>query len=534
MGKTAAHMDIGEVKNSEHGGGGLFFHFLQWKAIAPPITPNHSMKRHRESATTVCERPSLKRPRQLQCQAIANDDVGYLQAFLRAAGFLPRSAVIDGIFGRTTEAAVRSFQRANKLPKTGTVDPRTWQTIERYQQLFLASPATAEPPPQQTPKPASLLQQDRPEKLLLRRGAGFEISPQQQAVYYLQKLLQRGLFIPETAKLDGKFGRQTENGVKFFQVRQKLVADGIVGLSTWEALEKFVWDQEAIAKKYADLQHFATGDFQASDRKYPILHLGDGLATPQLHASVRYLQRLLQRLLSLEHFPIDGHFGSQTEQAVRRFQMIAELTIDGVVGAQTWMTLLNQWVEVYLPLRPLKSCGDRLIASLENYPHQDAARKTIPMLLETCQRCGIIEPTQVAYILATAGHAGDFGASLVEPTPDPNLESRRDLGNIQPGDGLRYQGRGFVKIAGRLNYTRWGDRTGVNLVDHPDFAAEPHLAAIILVLGLRDGSFTGQKLDDYLNGDRQDFYHARRIVADLDPAAAIIAQSAIDFLKVLH
>lgn len=65
---------------------------------------------------------------------------------------------------------------------------------------------------------------------------------------------------------------------------------------------------------------------------------------------------------------------------------------------------------------PLKSYGDRLIASLENHPHQDAARKTIPMLLETCQRCGIIEPTQLAYILATAGHAGDFGASLVEPT----------------------------------------------------------------------------------------------------------------------
>ncbi|ANV85183.1 hypothetical protein AWQ21_12840 [Picosynechococcus sp. PCC 7003] len=525
------------MKNSEHGSdslGGLIFHFLQWKAIAPPITPNHNMKRHRESATASRERPALKRPRQLQRQAIANDDVGYLQTFLRAAGFLPRSAVIDGIFGRTTEAAVRSFQRANKLPKTGTVDPRTWQTIERYQQLFLTPPATRELSPQKVPEAASLFQQDRPEKLLLRRGAGFEISPQQQAVHYLQKLLQRGLFIPETAKLDGKFGRQTENGVKFFQVRQKLVADGIVGLSTWEALEKFIQDQEAIAKKYADLQHLPSGEFPASDRKYPILYLGDGLATPQLNASVSYLQRLLQRLLSLEHFTIDGHFGPQTEQAVKRFQMIAELTIDGVVGGQTWMTLLNQWVEVYAPLRPLKSYGDRLIVSLENHPHHNAARKTIPLLLETCQRCGIIEPTQVAYILATASHKGVFGASLVQPIPDPNLEGRRDLGNIQPGDGLRYQGRGFVKIAGRLNYTRWGDRTGVNLVDHPDFAAEPHLAAIILVLGLRDGSFTGQKLDDYLNGDRQDFYHARRIVADLDPAAEIIAQSAIDFLKVLH
>ncbi|MBV5262022.1 hypothetical protein FLX56_26850 [Synechococcus moorigangaii CMS01] len=508
------------------------------------------MNTHHQPPVLGRERPRLKRLRQVHSQGIASEDVSYLQTFLRAAGFLPRSAVIDGIFGRTTEAAVRSFQRANKLQKNGIVDPCTWQSIERYQQLFL-TPTASKPWPQKShvPKaiapemaPTSIVQRQTP-KILLRRGAGFEIPPQQQAVYYLQKLLQRGLFLPANAKLDGKFDRQTENGVKFFQVRQKLVADGVVGPSTWEALEDFVQHQEAIAKQYADLQIFTGEAFQASERKYPILHLGDGLATPQLHAPVRYVQRLLQRLLSLEDFTIDGHFGPQTEQAVRRFQLSAELTIDGIVGGQTWMALLNQWVEVYPPLRPLITYGDRLVQTLANHPLQATARKTIPLLLETCQRCGIIELTQVAYILAIACHEGAFGENLTPAAAlGDALESRRDLGNIQPGDGLRYQGRGFVKIVGRLHYTRWSDRLGVNLVDHPAFAAEPHLAAIILVLGMRDGSFTGRKLDDYLKGDRQDFYHAHRVVADLGPQTEAhgktdpedIAQSAIEFFKVLH
>ncbi|MEB3224738.1 MAG: peptidoglycan-binding protein [Synechococcus sp.] len=544
MGEATAHVDIGEVKNSEHGNagwGGLIFHFLQWKAIALSITPNHNMNRYDESSTGVRECPQLKRHRQLALQGTTDENVSRLQTFLKEAGFLPRSAVIDGVFGRTTEAAVRSFQRANRLPKNGIVDFHTWQSIERYRQLFLI-PKTANPWPQKSLEdherssvsPSVTQGQEKTEKMILRRGVGFEVSPQQQAVYYLQKLLQRGLFLPENAKLDGKFGRQTENGVKFFQVRQKLVADGIVGPSTWAALETFIQEQEAIAKRYADLQNFAGETFRPSDRKYPILHLGDGLTTPQLKGAVGHLQRLLGQGTSLTPLTIDGQFGPQTEQAVKRFQMIRELTIDGIVGAQTWMALSNQWVEVYTPLRPLKSYGDRLIQSLDNHPHHPGARTTIPLLLETCQRCGIIELTQVAYILATACHEETFGENLLQPVLDSYLEGRRDLGNVQPGDGLRYQGRGFVKIAGRLNYTRWGDRLGVNLVDHPAFAAEPHLAAIILVLGMRDGSFTGRKLDDYLKGDRQDFYHARRIIADPDAQAEVIAQSAIEFFKVFH
>ncbi|MEM1395725.1 MAG: peptidoglycan-binding domain-containing protein [Cyanobacteria bacterium P01_D01_bin.116] len=51
--------------------------------------------------------------------------------------------------------------------------------------------------------------------------------------------------------------------------------------------------------------------------------------------------RILQRLLLANGYPIrvDGNFGALTEIAVKAFQTNRNLTIDGVVGQQTWSEL---------------------------------------------------------------------------------------------------------------------------------------------------------------------------------------------------
>ena len=51
--------------------------------------------------------------------------------------------------------------------------------------------------------------------------------------------------------------------------------------------------------------------------------------------------RVLQRLLLVNGYPIrvDGNFGALTEIAVKAFQTKRNLTIDGVVGLQTWQEL---------------------------------------------------------------------------------------------------------------------------------------------------------------------------------------------------
>ena len=55
------------------------------------------------------------------------------------------------------------------------------------------------------------------------------------------------------------------------------------------------------------------------------------------------------------------------------------------------------------------------------------------------------------------------------------------LGNVKPGDGQRYKGRGFLQITGRENYRKAGAALGLPLEKHPELAERPDVAAKIAV-----------------------------------------------------
>lgn len=54
------------------------------------------------------------------------------------------------------------------------------------------------------------------------------------------------------------------------------------------------------------------------------------------------------------------------------------------------------------------------------------------------------------------------------------------MGNNSPGDGFKYRGRGFIQITGKENYDKVGKIIGVDLVNNPDLANDPEIAAKIV------------------------------------------------------
>ena len=54
-----------------------------------------------------------------------------------------------------------------------------------------------------------------------------------------------------------------------------------------------------------------------------------------------------------------------------------------------------------------------------------------------------------------------------------------------------------------------------------------------MIYGFINGSFTGKKLSDYIEGDKLDFYNARRIINGMDKAKLIsdYAYKILDCLK---
>ena len=135
---------------------------------------------------------------------------------------------------------------------------------------------------------------------LLREGS------RNNFVYLLQFILNNDYGY--NLSVDGIFGNNTLSAVRDFQSNNGLTVDGLVGNNTWT--------------------------FLLNLPPYPLLREG------ARSSYVRFLQNLLQSKF-IPTGNIDGIFGSQTLNAVRAFQQENNLTVDGLVGNNTWNALIS-------------------------------------------------------------------------------------------------------------------------------------------------------------------------------------------------
>ncbi|NUT73515.1 glycoside hydrolase family 19 protein [Pseudomonas sp. C1C7] len=120
---------------------------------------------------------------------------------------------------------------------------------------------------------------------------------------------------------------------------------------------------------------------------------------------------------------------------------------------------------------------------LQILPNAGAKAGVFVAVLNTAmQRYQIVGSKRVAAFLAQIGHESGhliYVREIWGPTlAQRGYEGRKDLGNLAPGDGFRYRGRGLIQITGRTNYAACGEALGVDLVNQPELLEQPQYACL--------------------------------------------------------
>ncbi len=143
--------------------------------------------------------------------------------------------------------------------------------------------------------------------------------------------------IPKIQYPNGIFGFDTEEAVRAFQRIFNLTEDGIVGNATWYAIQRIY----AAVKRLNSLNSEGL-QFNEIDRQFPEnLSMGDqntGVALLQY-----YLDFLSAYYDTIPPVTVDGIYGTATRDAVYAAQATLGLPVDGIVGKETWNTLVDTY-----------------------------------------------------------------------------------------------------------------------------------------------------------------------------------------------
>ena len=85
--------------------------------------------------------------------------------------------------------------------------------------------------------------------------------------------------------------------------------------------------------------------------------------------------------------------------------------------------------------------------------------KFLPHLNDTMATFEIDTPMRQAHFLAQIAHESGSLRYVREIASGEAYEGRQDLGNVMPGDGPRFKGRGLIQLTGRTNYKLFDEYT---------------------------------------------------------------------------
>ncbi len=154
----------------------------------------------------------------------------------------------------------------------------------------------------------------------------------------------------------------------------------------------------------------------------------------------------------------------------------------------TVLSTSNGWgrtAEGYLSTQFLGNCGSgpvpgpssggissqQLRAIMPNLS-QSRADQYLSYLNSGMREAGINNCPRISAFLAQLAHESGQLIYWEEIASGAAYEGRRDLGNTQPGDGVRYKGRGPIQLTGRANYRAAGQALNLPLEAQPKMVSE--------------------------------------------------------------
>lgn len=232
---------------------------------------------------------------------------------------------ITGTYDKTTQTAVKSFQKKNGLKADGICGSDTQSALLGVGAL--SATATATPEPTAAPTAAPTFQVP---SATVRKG-----STGTNAKLVQQRLKDLGYL---TSSVDGNFGTASVTALKSFQTKHGLEADGEAGSATY----KLLFSHSALAANAQPTAAPTIAPTIAPATTYaPITK--DNVVTIKLGVENEAVTRLQIRLTELGYYNayVDGKCKADDVAAIKVFQKTNGLSVDGVAGYDTQVKLYS-------------------------------------------------------------------------------------------------------------------------------------------------------------------------------------------------
>ncbi len=178
--------------------------------------------------------------------------------------------------------------------------------------------------------------------------------------------------------------------------------------------------------------------------------------------------KMIQAALSLSNAPsfklnpklsVDGKIGKKTTDAILLFQKnIVKLSNpDGRVdpNGKTLSKLRSSIT---------KGLSQEAFSAIMGHGSSSQVQRFFPLLKTAFNRYQLNTPLRISHFLAQIGHESLSLRYTEEIASGSAYEGRKDLGNIQKGDGVRFKGRGLIQLTGRDNYDKYGKSISIDFL----------------------------------------------------------------------